>query len=81
VGFIVKERRSRVWVEFGRDLESWEKVLGRIRNRFADENLTGSAIAVRAELKVLVGGEDEWGGSVVEKGVFGGGVNEDDPDL
>ncbi|KAF8243014.1 hypothetical protein K440DRAFT_87715 [Wilcoxina mikolae CBS 423.85] len=79
-GFIVKERRSGTWVEFGKDEESWGTVMGRIRNRFADENLTGSAIAVRAELKVLVGGEDEWQGKVVEKGVFGG-LGEDDPDL
>ncbi|KAF8541616.1 hypothetical protein BDD12DRAFT_828536 [Trichophaea hybrida] len=79
-GFIVKERRSGTWVEFGKDEESWGTVMGKIRNRFADENLTGSAIAVRAELKVLVGGEDEWQGKMVEKGVFYG-LGEDDPDL
>jgi len=81
-GFIVKERRSRVWVEFGADQESWSAVMDRIRNRFADENLTGSGMAVRAELKVLVGGEEGmlWG-KIIEKGKFANVDPEDDPDL
>jgi len=81
-GFVIKERRSRVWVEFGPDEESWNAVMSRIRNRFADENLTGSGMAVRAELKVLVGGEDDMLlGQIVEKGKFADVDPDDDPDL
>ncbi|KAI5858485.1 hypothetical protein BZA05DRAFT_414285 [Tricharina praecox] len=81
-GFVIKERRSRAWLEFGADEDSWNTVLDRIRNRYADENLTGSGMAVRAELKVLVGGQEEvlWG-KIVEKGKFANGDLDDDPDL
>ena len=82
-GFAVKERRSGVWVELGTDDASWASVLARIRNKIADENLTGSANAVSADLRVLVGGVDDFKGAVVEMGKF---VRvklqpEDDPDL
>ena len=82
-GFVVKERRSHVWVQFGTDEPCWHAVLGRIRHRLADENFPGTAVAVRAELKVLVGGGPlPLQGQIVDKGVFrpGGGDN-DDPDL
>jgi hypothetical protein len=80
-GFIVKERRTKTWAECGADEQSWNIVLGRIRNKYADENLTGSGMAVRAELKVLVGGGDELKGKVVEKGRYPEVELLDDPDL
>ncbi|KAA8914245.1 hypothetical protein FN846DRAFT_927072, partial [Sphaerosporella brunnea] len=78
-GFVVKERRSKTWIECGADEQTWNAVLARIRNRNADENLTGSASAVYAELKVLVGGEDELVGKIVEKGSFPAVSPDDDP--
>lgn len=81
-GFVVKERRSRVWVQFGTDEPCWHAVLGRIRHRLADENFPGNAVAVRAELKVLVGGGPlPLQGQIVDKGVFRPGGDDDDPDL
>jgi hypothetical protein len=80
-GFVVKERRSKTWVECGIDEQTWNTVLNRIRNRFADENLTGSALAVRAELKVLVGGDQDLEGKIVEKGTYPVVEPDDDPDL
>lgn len=81
-GFVVKERRSGVWVEFGADEVSWNGVMERIRNKTADENLTALSSAVRAEMKVLVGGECEYqAGVVIQKGTFVRVVDpDDDPD-
>jgi hypothetical protein len=80
--FTVKERRSKTWVDCGADGETWNSVLARIRNPIADDTIQGIASAVRAELKVLVGGDrNSFVGKIVDKGMYSVMEEEDDPDL
>ncbi|CCX30656.1 Protein of unknown function [Pyronema omphalodes CBS 100304] len=77
-GYILKERRSNTWVEFGFD--SWEEVMSRIRRRMSDEG-QGIGVAVQAHLIVLVGGDEETVG-IKKKGDLPPILaSEEDPDL
>jgi hypothetical protein len=81
-GFTVKERRSKTWVDCGADEETWNSLLARIRNPIADDTIRGIADAVRAKLKVLVGGDrNSFVGKIVDRGIYPVMEEEDDPDL
>ncbi|KAI5815788.1 hypothetical protein BZA77DRAFT_315106 [Pyronema omphalodes] len=77
-GYILKERKSNTWVEFGFD--GWDEVMSRIRRRMSDEG-QGIGVAVQAQLVVLVGGDEDVVG-ITKKGDLSPILaSEEDPDL